>query len=143
MRPIKHTACLHLLLSLMLTMCFTTATAKKQKEALIAFDSLSIDVGTVYMDSPVHTYKIPYKNIGKSPFVISKVETSCECTLVDFSSASLKTEKSDTLTVHLDMSPFKVRGPFLKEITVFSNSSEGDVELIFKGYLDYERKKDE
>lgn len=127
---------------MVLSMLVSSAVAKKQKEALIAFDSLTINVGTVYMDDPIQTYKIPYVNKGKAPLVISKVETSCECTQVDFTQSPLKKGKADTLTVHLDMSPYTVRGNFLKELTVHSNSSGGTVEIIIKGFLNYKRKNE-
>ena len=127
---------------MVLWMLVSSAVAKKQKEALIAFDSLTINVGTVYMDDPIQTYKIPYVNKGKAALVISKVETSCECTQVDFTQSPLKKGKADTLTVHLDMSPYTVRGNFLKELTVHSNSSGGTVEIIIKGFLNYKRKNE-
>lgn len=127
---------------MVLSMLVSSAVAKKQKEALIAFDSLTINVGTVYMDDPIQTYKIPYVNKGKAALVISKVETSCECTQVDFTQSPLKKGKADTLTVHLDMSPYTVRGNFLKELTVHSNSSGGTVEIIIKGFLNYKRKNE-
>ena len=127
---------------MVLSMLVSSAVAKKQKEALIAFDSLTINVGTVYMDDPIQTYKIPYVNKGKAALVISKVETSCECTQVDFTQSPLKQAKADTLTVHLDMSPYTVRGNFLKELTVHSNSSGGTVEIIIKGFLNYKRKNE-
>ena len=127
---------------MVLSMLVSSAVAKKQKEALIAFDSLTINVGTVYMDDPIQTYKIPYVNKGKVALVISKVETSCECTQVDFTQSPLKKGKADTLTVHLDMSPYTVRGNFLKELTVHSNSSGGTVEIIIKGFLNYKRKNE-
>ena len=127
---------------MVLSMLVSSAVAKKQKEALIAFDSLTINVGTVYMDEPIQTYKIPYVNKGKAALVISKVETSCECTQVDFTQSPLKKGKADTLTVHLDMSPYTVRGNFLKELTVHSNSSGGTVEIIIKGFLNYKRKNE-
>lgn len=127
---------------MVLSMLVSSPVAKKQKEALIAFDSLTINVGTVYMDDPIQTYKIPYVNKGKAALVISKVETSCECTQVDFTQSPLKKGKADTLTVHLDMSPYTVRGNFLKELTVHSNSSGGTVEIIIKGFLNYKRKNE-
>ena len=127
---------------MVLSMLVSSAVAKKQKEALIAFDSLTINVGTVYMDDPIQTYKIPYVNKCKAALVISKVETSCECTQVDFTQSPLKKGKADTLTVHLDMSPYTVRGNFLKELTVHSNSSGGTVEIIIKGFLNYKRKNE-
>ena len=130
------------ILAMVLSMLVSSAVAKKQKEALIAFDSLTINVGTVYMDDPIQTYKIPYVNKGKVALVISKVETSCECTQVDFTQSPLKKGKADTLTVHLDMSPYTVRGNFLKELTVHSNSSGGTVEIIIKGFLNYKRKNE-
>ncbi|MCI7089875.1 MAG: DUF1573 domain-containing protein [Prevotella sp.] len=130
------------ILAMVLSMLVSSAVAKKQKEALIAFDSLTINVGTVYMDDPIQTYKIPYVNKGKAALVISKVETSCECTQVDFTQSPLKKGKADTLTVHLDMSPYTVRGNFLKELTVHSNSSGGTVEIIIKGFLNYKRKNE-
>lgn len=129
-------------LAMVLSMLVSSPVAKKQKEALIAFDSLTINVGTVYMDDPIQTYKIPYVNKGKAALVISKVETSCECTQVDFTQSPLKKGKADTLTVHLDMSPYTVRGNFLKELTVHSNSSGGTVEIIIKGFLNYKRKNE-
>ena len=128
--------------TLVLSMLVTAAVAKKQKEALIAFDSLTINVGTVYMDDPIQTYKIPYMNKGKSPLVISRVETSCECTKVAIPQSPLRKGKVDSLTVHLDMSPYTVRGHFLKEITIHSNSSGGTVELIIKGFLNNKRKNE-
>ena len=130
------------ILALAFSMIVSSAEAKKQKEALIALDSLTINVGTLYMDDPIQTYKIPYVNKGKEPLVISKVETSCECTQVDYPQSPLKKGKADTLTVHLDMSPYTVRGNFLKEITVFSNSSGGAVEIILKVFLNKRRKNE-
>ena len=130
------------ILAMVLSMLVSSAVAKKQKEALIAFDSLTINVGTVYMDDPIQTYKIPYVNKGKAALVISKVDTSCACTQVDLTQSPLKKGKADTLTVHLDMSPYTVRGNFLKELTVHSNSSGGTVEIIIKGFLNYKRKNE-
>ena len=111
-----------------------------EEKVNISFDSLTVDIGTVYKDEPVKSFTIPFRNIGKRPMVIDTVEVSCECTQVSYKKKKYKKGENGTLNVTLDMSPYS-SGLFEKDIFVYTDSRKEPVELIITGWLKPKEEK--
>ena len=123
---------------LMLIFCFASAAAEEKTG--ISFDSLTINIGTIYKDEPVKTFTIDFRNAGKQNMVIDTVEVSCECTQVSYKKKKYKKGERGTLDVTLDMSPYS-SGLFEKDIYVYTDSRKEPVELIITGWLKPKEEK--
>ncbi len=123
---------------LMLNFCFASAAAEEKTG--ISFDSLTINIGTIYKDEPVKSFTIDFRNISKQNMVIDTVEVSCECTLVSYKKKKYKKGERGTLDVTLDMSPYS-SGLFEKDIYVYTDSRKEPVELIITGLLKPKEEK--
>ncbi|WP_299117509.1 DUF1573 domain-containing protein [uncultured Winogradskyella sp.] len=97
--------------------------------AAIAFESEIIDYGTVFQNE--NGEKIfKFKNTGDAPLIISKVKTSCGCTVPKYSKEAIAPGESGELTIQYDT---KKLGNFTKTITVMSNAKNGNKILKIKG----------
>ncbi|RZN82236.1 MAG: DUF1573 domain-containing protein [Winogradskyella sp.] len=97
--------------------------------AAIAFESEIIDYGTVFQNE--NGEKIfKFKNTGDAPLIISKVKTSCGCTVPKYSKEAIAPGESGELTIQYDT---KKLGNFTKTITVMSNAKDGNKILKIKG----------
>jgi hypothetical protein len=61
-----------------------------------------------------------YKNIGKEPLIISKVRTSCSCTVASYSKVPLQPGNTDKIVLKLDTDK---PGTFIKAVAIYSNAS--------------------
>ena len=99
--------------------------------AAIAFESEIIDYGTVFQNE--NGEKIfKFKNTGDAPLIISKVKTSCGCTVPKYSKEAIAPGESGELTIQYDT---KRLGNFTKTITVMSNAKNGNKILKIKGNI--------
>lgn len=73
-----------------------------------------------------------FKNIGKSPLVISRIQSSCGCTVPEKPEKPIMPGASGEIKVKYDTNR---QGGFSKEITVFSNASEPEKKLRIKGIV--------
>ncbi|MCI7561981.1 MAG: DUF1573 domain-containing protein, partial [Bacteroidales bacterium] len=71
-----------------------------------------------------------YKNTGKVPLILSKVRSSCGCTVPSWSKEPLMPGQTGTITVKYNTNNV---GQINKSITVESNASNGRVVLKIKG----------
>ena len=74
-----------------------------------------------------------YKNIGSRDLIISNVETSCGCAIVEWDKKPLKSGKEAKLTVE-----FNSKGRYGKQykvITIFCNTLEGTKELVITAQI--------
>lgn len=85
---------------------------------IISAEKRVLDVGKVQTDSKVHSEFLVY-NIGGKRLRISKVETSCGCTLAKISKQAISPGDFTSIAVEMDTS-LKI-GPVRKKITVLSN----------------------
>lgn len=95
------------------------------------FESDVIDYGKLEVAADgVRIFK--FKNIGKSPLVISRIQSSCGCTVPEKPEKPIMPGASGEIKVKYDT---KRQGGFSKEITVFSNASEPEKKLRIKGII--------
>lgn len=122
---------------LTLSLVFFASTLIAQPKAtnidvgVLAFDEETIDYGTIAQhEDGVRTFK--FKNRGRAPIVISKVKTTCGCTVPTYSKAPILPGESGSIDIKYDT---KRLGAFTKTITVMSNASEGVKKIKIKGNI--------
>lgn len=114
----------------------TATTEKASKEVKqkapkpsISFKNLVIERPEVPYDSK-EPFVFEFKNLGKTPLLITNVQTSCGCTAAEKPTEPIAKGKSSKIVVNYDT---KRVGPFTKTITVTTNTGEEPVVLTIKG----------
>lgn len=93
------------------------------------FEEEVIDYGTITQnDNGVRTFK--FTNRGRAPIVISKVKTTCGCTVPTYPKQAIL--PGETGSIDIKYATNRV-GTFSKSITVISNADEGQKKLRIKG----------
>jgi hypothetical protein len=100
-----------------------------KKAAIITFAEAEHDFGTIEQNSAAE-FSFAYKNTGKEPLVISNVQTSCGCTVPEWTRDPVNKKKSGAVKVKYNT---HAAGSFSKTITVYSNASNSPVTLRIKG----------
>ena len=104
-------------------------TATAQDFAIITFDYITIDYGTVVKgEDGIRQFK--FTNTGTSELKITQVRSSCGCTIPKKPDAPIAPGASDIIEVKYDTERI---GPIRKTITVASNASVPMVALKIKG----------
>lgn len=85
----------------------------------IEFDVESFDFGGIEELGGEVSHTFSYTNVGKTPFVITDVQTSCGCTTPEYSRKPLLSGKSDSITITFD--PRDRGGYNSKQIIIASN----------------------
>ncbi len=98
---------------------------------VISFDKTEHDYGTFYQHGDGETLFV-YTNEGKEPLILSRVKSSCGCTIPKWSRQPLLPGQSDTIKVKYDT---KRLGSFHKSITITSNAKTPTVVLKIKGKI--------
>lgn len=110
----------------------TAKTAKTEKPAKqtqpITFKTLEINRPNIAYGAD-ETFSFEFKNTGKTPIIISNVQTSCGCTTAEKPTEPIQPGKSSKISVKYDT---KRVGDFTKTITVTTNVGE-PVVLTIKG----------
>lgn len=111
---------------------FTTMSAQDTvatDSGIFEFESEVIDYGTIAHNSDgVRAFK--FKNVGKSPIVITKVKGSCGCTVPTKPNGPIMPGESAEIGVRYATDRV---GAFSKTVTVTSNASEATIVLKIKG----------
>lgn len=89
----------------------------------------TVMVGKVPQNNPV-TVTFEFVNHGKAPLVISKVESSCGCTAVDYTKEPVAPNQKGFIKAQYNASSV---GSFNKTVTVFSNAGDLRKVLTIKG----------
>ncbi|WP_452221667.1 DUF1573 domain-containing protein [Lacinutrix salivirga] len=101
----------------------------QEKVAKIEFKETTIDYGTINKgDDGVRTFM--FTNTGDAPLIISKVSSSCGCTVPKKPEAPIMPGKTGEIEVKYDT---KRVMPIRKTITVLSNAETPTVSLKIKG----------
>ena len=101
-------------------------------QAKITFESEVIDYGTIEKgDDGVREFK--FTNTGSSPLYITKVRSSCGCTIPKKPSDSIMPGDDDVIQVKYDTNRV---GPIRKTITVNSNAITPVVALQIRGAVE-------
>ncbi|MCF8218810.1 MAG: DUF1573 domain-containing protein [Bacteroidales bacterium] len=117
------------MLFLFASLSVAQSSSKESKAAQIDFEEKVYDFGTIEQYSDA-TCEFTFKNTGKSPLVITKVITSCGCTVPDYPKSPIMPNQEGQIQVTYDSG--KV-GSINNQIVVRTNSEEGTVILKIKG----------
>ncbi len=103
----------------------------QDKVAKIEFKDTTIDYGTIEKGSNgVRTFE--FTNTGNAPLIISKVSSSCGCTIPKKPDAPIMPGKTGEIEVKYDTNRVN---PIRKTITVMSNADTPTVALKIKGLV--------
>lgn len=101
----------------------------QEKMAKIEFESETIDYGTIEKGADgVRVFK--FKNTGDAPLIISKVKSTCGCTVPKKPEEPIMPGESGEIEVKYDTNRVM---PIRKTITVTSNADRPTVALKIKG----------
>lgn len=101
------------------------------KVAVIKFKTEVIDYGKVEQNSSgLRTFN--FTNTGDAPLLITKVKTSCGCTVPSYSKAPILPGESGALEIKYNT---RRLGAFTKTVTVISNAEGGNKILKIKGNI--------
>ncbi|MFI5453536.1 DUF1573 domain-containing protein [Pedobacter sp. UC225_61] len=100
------------------------------KPAEFKFDTETHDFGKVTLNKPV-VYTFNFTNIGDAPLIITKVETTCGCTVGEYTQTPVK--KGEKGFVKVTLTPAGSPLPFNKAITLTSNARTTTKVLYIKG----------
>jgi len=101
------------------------------KVAILKFKTEVIDYGTIVQNSEGHRIFM-FTNTGDAPLLITKVKTSCGCTVPSYSKTPILPGSQGELDIKYDT---KRLGAFTKTITVTSNAEGGNKILKIKGNI--------
>ncbi|PQV45680.1 uncharacterized protein DUF1573 [Jejuia pallidilutea] len=103
----------------------------QDKVAKIEFKETTIDYGTIEKGSDgVRTFE--FTNTGNAPLIISKVSSSCGCTIPKKPDAPIMPGETGNIEVNYDTNRVN---PIRKTITVMSNAETPTVALKIKGLV--------
>ncbi len=108
-------------------------------DALIQFAETENNFGKLTYKQEAE-YIFEFTNPGKTPLVISNVETSCGCAAADWTKEPVKPGKSGQVTVKYDAA---FPGVFYKTIKVHYNGEDSPVQLSIKGQVEYPENLEE
>ena len=127
------------LISAMFLMAFSTAQPTPSQTGLegkssstvttIKWQSETIDLGEVEQGKPVSAY-FELENTGSVPLIISRVKTSCGCTVSDYERDPILPGETSKIKATYNA---KAKGAFNKTITVYANTESGNKLLVLKG----------
>ncbi|MDA3905411.1 MAG: DUF1573 domain-containing protein [Bacteroidales bacterium] len=101
----------------------------KPNSPVILFEETLFNYGTIVQDgNGMHNFI--YKNTGKEPLVLSRVRSSCGCTIPEWSRQPLMSMEQDTIKVKYDTHRI---GRFSKTISVYSNAKDPMVVVRIQG----------
>ena len=119
------------LVTLLFVGLISFAVSAQDKVAKIKFKTETIDYGTIEKGADgVRTFE--FTNTGDAPLVISKVKSSCGCTVPSWPDQPIMPGESGEIKVKYDT---KRVMPIRKTITVTSNAERPTIALKIKGLV--------
>ncbi|TCD01031.1 DUF1573 domain-containing protein [Pedobacter psychroterrae] len=100
------------------------------KPAEFKFEKETFDFGSIPLNKPA-TVEFKFTNIGDQPLIISKVESTCGCTVPEYTQTPVK--KGGMGTIKVTYNPGATPLPFVKAITISSNAKTTTKVLYIKG----------
>lgn len=102
----------------------------QSKPAEFKFEKESHDFGKIPVNKPA-TYEFKFSNAGDEPLIITKVETTCGCTVPQYTQTPVK--KGESGVIKVTYNPTGAALPFSKSITITSNAKTTTKVLYIKG----------
>jgi len=119
-----------LLTVLTLVIAFASLSAfKADGNAEFKFEKETYDFGKIPQGKPV-TYEFKFTNVGTEPLIITKVESSCGCTVPKYTNAPVKPGETGSINVTFNAAQ---AAPFSKSVTIRSNAKTPLKSLYIKG----------
>lgn len=115
--------------TLLFFICFSVLTAQAQNNSEFKFETETYDFGKIPQGTPV-TYEFKFENIGTEPLIISKVESTCGCTVPDYTKTPIKPGEQGSVSVTFNAAQ---AAPFSKMVTIRSNAKTPVKALYIKG----------
>ncbi len=119
----------NIFLVLVFLMVVSTVFAQK-----IEFAKTTHDFGTLYDQGGSVKYEFIFKNTGKAPLIIFKVESSCGCTTPEWTKTPILPNSEGRLMVEFE--PYDNLGNVSKTITINSNAENPSVKLFIKAKVE-------
>ncbi len=116
---------------LLIILCigFLATTIQAQDQAQIKFKTEVVDYGEIAKGSD-GVRQFEFTNTGNAPLIISKVYSSCGCTIPKKPEGPIAPGENGIIEVKYDT---KRVGPIRKTITVYSNATEATKAIKIKG----------
>ncbi|MEQ6124214.1 DUF1573 domain-containing protein [Pseudotenacibaculum sp. MALMAid0570] len=96
------------------------------------FEKETINYGKIYLGSNgVRVFE--FTNIGKSPLIITRIQTSCDCTVPKRPNEPIMPGEKGKIEVAYDT---KKPGGFSKAITIYSNAKNPRKMIKIRGYVE-------
>jgi hypothetical protein len=108
----------------------TIAVHAQNLPAEFKFDKESHNFGKVVLGTPV-SVNFKFTNTGDQPLIISGVESSCGCTVPEYTKTPVK--KGETGIIKVTFNPAGAALPFSKIVTITSNAKTSTKVLYIKG----------
>jgi len=108
-------------------MSFRNAT--NLNKAMIEVKNTTHDFGKIPQGKPV-TAEFTVKNTGSAPLIIETINTSCGCTIADFTKTPILPKQTGTVKVTYNAN---ATGSFSKTATIISNAENKTFVLMLKG----------
>ncbi len=102
----------------------------QSKPAEFKFDKETFNFGKIPANKPA-TVEFKFTNIGDTPLILSNIETTCGCTVPEYTKTPIK--KGESGVVKVTYNPTGAALPFSKSITVTSNAKTPTKVLYIKG----------
>ncbi|QNK61686.1 DUF1573 domain-containing protein [Pedobacter sp. PAMC26386] len=107
-----------------------TVTSFAQNKAEFKFEKETHDFGKIPLTSPV-SVEFKFVNVGDEPLILTKVETTCGCTVPTYTQTPIK--KGESGLIKVTYTPAGSPLPFSKSITINSNAKTPTKVLYIKG----------
>ena len=106
-----------------------------QGKPIMSFEKLEYNLGTIKFTPETKKIKLSYvfKNIGNAPLIINRVQTSCGCTISEWTKKPVPAGTKGHVYAILDLKG-KI-GLIRKTLFVYSNASQKAIELHIKGMI--------
>lgn len=104
--------------------------------AIIAFEDTAADLGTFTMNDGDQQHTFHYRNTGKKPLVITKVETSCHCLTAMATKHPVAPGDTGSVLVIYKASESKPE-KFMRTATVYTNGTPARQLLTVTGEVVY------
>ena len=111
---------------------FISLTAMTLLAAEFKFEKESHDFGKIPANKPV-SYEYKFSNAGDQPIIITDVQTTCGCSVAEFTKTPVKPGEAGTIKVTYNA---ETTGPFTKSFIVKSNTKTPVKTLTIKGIVE-------
>src|SRR5690554_224870 len=115
--------------TLIAILSFSVLSVSAQNNSEFKFETETYDFGKIPQGKPV-SYEFKFENVGTEPLIISKVESTCGCTVPEYTKTPVKPGEKGTISVTFNAAQAT---PFSKMVTIRSNAKTPVKALYIKG----------